>query len=61
VPLAGLQVTVFLLRRLCQCRRSSITAVQRWSWTPTMVCPVTTPFHSLYPAVVHLGFHARRD
>ena len=22
--------------------------VQRWCWTPTMVCAVTTPFHSLY-------------
>jgi len=61
VPLAGRQVTVFLLRRLCQCRRSSITTVQRWCWTPTMVCAVTIPYHSLYQAVTYLGFHAPGD
>jgi len=48
VPLAGCQVTAFLLRRLCPCQRSSITIVQRWCWTPTMVCVVTTPLDSLY-------------
>jgi len=58
VPLAGLQVTVFLFRRLCQCRRSSITTVQRWCWIPTIVCAVTTPFHGLCQAVAYLGFHA---
>jgi len=26
-----------------------------------MVCPVATPFHSLYQAVVYLGFHAPGD
>ena len=61
VPLAGLQVTVFLFRRLCECRRRLITTVQRWCWTPTMVCPVTTSFHILYQAVAYLGFHAPGD
>ena len=58
VPLAGRQVTVFLIRGLCQCRRSSTTTVQRW-WTK--VCAVTTPFHSLHQAVAYLGFHAPGD
>jgi len=26
-----------------------------------MVCPVTTPFHSLYQAVAYLGFYAPGD
>jgi len=43
------QVTVFLLRRLCPCRESSITTFHRWCWTPTMVCAAATaPFHSLH-------------
>jgi len=31
-----------LLRKLCPCRRSLITTVQRWCWTQAMVCAVTT-------------------
>jgi len=52
---AGCQVTAFLLRRLCPCRRSWITTVHRWSWTPTMVCAVTTPLHSLYQCSPNYG------
>jgi len=48
VPIVGHQISVFLLRRLCPCRRSSITSVHCWCWTPTMVCSVTTPLHSLH-------------
>ena len=54
VPLAGRQVTVFLLRRLCPCRRSYITTVQRWCWTPTMVCAVTPPLQSLNIRVLYI-------
>ena len=53
VPLAGRQVTVFLFRRLCQCRRSSITTVQRWCWTPTMVCVVIPLLFIVYIRVLH--------
>jgi len=59
VPLAGRQVTVFLLKRLCPCRRSQITTVQCWCWTPTMVCAVTTPLHSLCQASPHYGPRAK--
>ena len=58
LPLAGRQVTVFLLRRLCSC---SITIVQRWRWTPTMVCAVTTPLHSLYQGSTNYGPRAKSD
>ena len=45
-PVTGCQVTVFLLRSLCSCRRSLTTTVHSVSWTPTRVCAVTTPPHS---------------
>ena len=49
VPLADRPVTAFLLRRLCPCRRSEITTVHCWCWTPTMVCAV---LRELYCSVV---------
>ena len=45
-PVTGCQVIKFVLRRLCPCRR--ITTVQHWPWTPTRVCTITTPLHSLH-------------
>jgi len=32
-----------------------ITTVQRWCWTPAMVCAVTTPLHSLYQGSQNYG------
>jgi len=46
-PVAGCQVTVFLLRGVCPCQRSCITTVHRWCSSPTRVCAVTTPLRSL--------------
>ena len=37
------QITVFLLRNLCPCRRSQITTVHRGCWTQTRACAVTAP------------------
>jgi len=54
VSIAGRQVTVFLFRRLCPCRRSLLTVIQCWCWAPKMVCAVTTPLHNLqYIRVLH--------
>jgi len=44
-----------LLQKICLCQRSSITTVRRWCWTPSMVCAVTTPLHSLYQGSPHYG------
>jgi len=44
----GRQVIVFLFRRLWPYHWSQITTVVRGCWTPTRVCAVTTPLHSLY-------------
>jgi len=61
IPFAGRQMRVFLLRRLCPCGRSSITSAHFWCWTPTMVCAVTTPLHSLHPGSPNYGLRAEPD
>ena len=48
------QKIVFVLTEL-------ITTVQRWRWTPTMVCAITIPLHSLYQGSPIYGPRAKSN
>ena len=53
LPLAISQI-VSRNRILCEVA-FKLTTVQCWRWTPTMVCAVTTPLHSLYQSSLLCG------